>query len=473
MMGLCEHPGGCQMNAGAAAQARCRWNGVAYCRNHYTRAKRNGGDPGAAGGRRFLRDVMCEHPDGCQIANGLAAPAYICRDGLALCAAHYQRARRDDGELGPGGGTRRKYAYDADIFAEPLSGGELWLLGLLMADGCVDRRGGCIQIGLVADDRDALESARTIAGSDAPLRRRNEPVSPTGRPARPQLRWALHSVEVCERAAALGLVPAKSRRDDVEVPEHVASSPHFWRGLIDGDGSIAWRLSGKDRPDQRLPLVAVLGGKLLLNQWAAFVSATIGGEPPNVHRHRGTRRLYATSLSGARAWDVLQALYRDDGPALERKRRIALEILATPRPVPRRIPSDEVARALALLNGLRLRDVPQAYVCSVTGVRLGGILGRARRGARRDLHALFDGFDPDWRIPRDRRIPAALVADALAELGPRSLATLSGAYVCARTGIRLGQLVNNAARHGQRPDLHALFEAHEPAWSVRRSGGPR
>lgn len=49
-------------------------------------------------------------------------------------------------------GGRRKYCYRADLFAEPLTEAELWLFGLLMADGNVRSHGAGITLALSARD---------------------------------------------------------------------------------------------------------------------------------------------------------------------------------------------------------------------------------------------------------------------------------------------------------------------------------
>lgn len=146
---------------------------------------------------------------------------------------------------------RRKYHHDPDLFALPLSDEELWLFGLLMADGSTDAYR--VHINLAAYDCDALETARRVARSDAPT----YPIEPPARNpwnSGAGVGWRIDSREIVSRVTALGMVRAKSRRRDVHVPAHVAESPHFWRGLIDGDGTVSHRRSGR-------PVLQVLGGE--------------------------------------------------------------------------------------------------------------------------------------------------------------------------------------------------------------------
>jgi len=252
---------------------------------------------------------------------------------------------------------------------------------------------------LAITDRDAVETARRIAGSDAPITvTRNAGRNPSGGPRQDLVRWAINSAEVVSRLLALGMRPAKSFRSDIRVPEAVAASASFWRGLIDGDGTICWnRKRGSDGRLSRQRSLHVLAGEPLLRQWASFVAETIGGVPPSVRPKPGTNGLHVSALFGSRAWSMLNRLYGPGGPSLARKRAAAEAILAQESPTPKAIPEAEVDKALRALVRGRLVGLPVRYVCPETGVRLGKLVHKANRGQRPDLHPLFAAYDPDWR----------------------------------------------------------------------------
>jgi plasmid maintenance system antidote protein VapI len=159
---------------------------------------------------------------------------------------------------------RRRYRYRPDLFADPLPEEEMWLLGLLMADGSTDGVWRVV-LRLAVSDRDAIEAARRIAGSEAPITVGRSSASPSGGGACQDLAgWALDSTEVVARLTRLGMRRAKSHRSDVTVPASVAASPAFWRGLIDGDGTICWNRSRSgDRQGRRQAWLQVLGGEAL------------------------------------------------------------------------------------------------------------------------------------------------------------------------------------------------------------------
>jgi hypothetical protein len=297
----------------------------------------------------------------------------------------------------------RKYSLRSDLFQHPLVNDELWLLGLLMADGTINQEKGTLSIGLAITDRDAVALATRVAGSNAPLMvRKPKQGQGYGAHRQPQVWWMLHSQEVVARTMALGLVPRKSWREDVQVPEAIAASPAFWRGIVDGDGRVFWAR----RPNgARTPRLTVLGARTLLEQWASFVVVQLGEPAPAITHDPRTKTMHYSNLSGSRAWLMVHVLYAKAGPALERKRSIAGEIVASQCPVPRPTPTAQVERALKGLGGLRLREMPRRYTCPQTGVNLGALVYGARAGHRVDLHPLFDRHDPAWRTPTNTKRP--------------------------------------------------------------------
>ena len=158
----------------------------------------------------------------------------------------------------------RRYVHRADLFVDPLSDDEQWLFGLLLADGTTDGYWS-VRLRLAATDRDAVVTARRIAGSMAPL------LLDRRSPHQDLVSWTINDIHVVRRLVDRGLVAAKSFDESVTVPPDSGTSAHFWRGLIDGDGTIYWnrrrvsaqrshRRPGSRRP--RLPRIARAVGRL-------------------------------------------------------------------------------------------------------------------------------------------------------------------------------------------------------------------
>jgi 5-methylcytosine-specific restriction endonuclease McrA len=99
---LCAHPDGCTLAEGLPRPAVARWQGeTPYCRTHYQRARRSGGDPGPAG----LKREACA-PAPCCICGGAFHRGY---KGRPYCSTHFARASKSpDDEAGPLERIRRR-----------------------------------------------------------------------------------------------------------------------------------------------------------------------------------------------------------------------------------------------------------------------------------------------------------------------------------------------------------------------------
>ena len=99
-------------------------------------------------------------------------------------------------------------------------------LGFLFADGCVTYRAGHlpqISVGLAQRDREHLVSLRTFLGSTSSIS------APS--PTHGSCQFSVRSARLAERMTALG-------RYDGPLDERLTESRDFWRGVVDGDGSI-------------------------------------------------------------------------------------------------------------------------------------------------------------------------------------------------------------------------------------------
>ncbi len=130
-------------------------------------------------------------------------------------------------------------------------------------------------------------------------------------------RISLISKRLTNALAQYGVVPNKSLTAKVIGLENNAD---FWRGVVDGDGSIAITNSrGKFEPTLEL-----VGSHGIVSQFAAFVKS-VSPESTSSVRPQGT--IWVTNTHGKCAVPVIDAMYMHCTTALKRKRRIALQIL--------------------------------------------------------------------------------------------------------------------------------------------------
>lgn len=134
--------------------------------------------------------------------------------------------RRAGGAIRP----KRRYALNEDAFAGTLSHDGKYFVGLLLADGNIfpDHGTTRIALSLKANDRFAIEEFRQFLGCSNPIYDDSK-----GRSC-----FCVYSSKMTADLAHYGVVPRKSLIAAV-VPE-MAQDRDFWRGMVDGDGCLAY-----------------------------------------------------------------------------------------------------------------------------------------------------------------------------------------------------------------------------------------
>jgi len=205
------------------------------------------------------------------------------------------------------GRYRSKYTLDETVFATMTDETAYWV-GFILADGNVDKPElGTSRLRLCCNVRDRahLEIFRDFVCSNKPIYELKSTNAV--------------SFEVSSKRMLVDLknywfiVPKKS--NVAEVHPALRTSPHFWRGMIDGDGSV-----GKDkRPRYYIRLV---GTKNVCDCWADYAER-ICGFRCKVGQDKRSPNQYWAVYSGPRAEKLIQHLYLDHtGPALARKKGV-------------------------------------------------------------------------------------------------------------------------------------------------------
>lgn len=205
---------------------------------------------------------------------------------------------------------QRLKALREDAFAMITPESAYWI-GFLMADGCVmhHRRGGrYVRVALAAEDATHIEAFRTFIGFDGKIH-----IGKRG-PWNGYQRQDIHALSVgsARMAADLaryGVVPNKSKRE--QASDDLVFNRDFWRGVIDGDGSIF--ISNKNDPTISL----CNGGASLLHQFSRYVQSMVQAKC-TIHVNR--EGVHTVSISGGRiAPKIVAALYEGATIALDRK----------------------------------------------------------------------------------------------------------------------------------------------------------
>jgi hypothetical protein len=184
--------------------------------------------------------------------------------------------------------------------------------GFLFTDGTVFRRPGrsaTIALVLKKSDRRHLEKFREFLGSGhAVTSVKPAVVALNGGQGTGAVRFAVNSERLGDRLKALG-------RYGPGVDPELARSRDFWRGAIDGDGTIGVSCD--------IPQCKLVGSHWLLSAYVDFLG-DIGYRPLRV---RPARCIYVVSTSGRTAEKVVERLYSGATTVLDRKAAKASEIL--------------------------------------------------------------------------------------------------------------------------------------------------
>jgi hypothetical protein len=228
-------------------------------------------------------------------------------------------------------GTGRKPTYKLNDLAfwnaEANPEAAYWL-GFLMADGHI-ATGKCkskaLCCALSIEDRHHLVALRRFLGSNAPIK---DYPGKTAKSAEggPRLRvtsgpiskLAIYSTALCEYVAQYGLVPRKSLTARVVG---LQSSRDFWRGYVDGNGSVFF--DGKGNPH-----LDASGSGAIIHQFREWGLKFAPGMTATVKQ---VGKISSFRTEGTYAVAIVKELYQPNDIALPRKAVIACKMTSWTR----------------------------------------------------------------------------------------------------------------------------------------------
>lgn len=182
-----------------------------------------------------------------------------------------------------------------------------YFFGLLLADGNVAKDRARIKITLKVDDIDILHKLREY------LCCTNE-VKTFSRYGGEYAILTFSSKEVKDRLAIQNLLPCKSTQEKLPNFDWL-SNRHFWRGMVDGDGSLFYNGEG-----QRLCL---LGSKEIVDGFNLFAQEVANCSLKNIHAHTTSKMVNYVNFSGFDAKKIAEVLYKDSNFHLDRNKILA------------------------------------------------------------------------------------------------------------------------------------------------------
>lgn len=197
--------------------------------------------------------------------------------------------------------TRRLVRHTIEIPNDNLTEELAYWLGFILADGCI-HDDGRFSIALQSNDKNHLVKLQTYLKCTHPVS-----IYRNGR----YTSCALHirSNKLCSLFAKYKIYPRKSLI--AVVDERLKYNRHFWRGVIDGDGSII---------NKNYIALKLVGSLDVCGAFADFVaSVDLNHKKPNVLKHKN---IFAIELHGCkRAISIISHLYDNSSIYLDRKHK--------------------------------------------------------------------------------------------------------------------------------------------------------
>lgn len=214
--------------------------------------------------------------------------------------------------------------FDLDLLRDE----HAYFYGLALSDGSIPSRPGRLTgssqvvIEIRASDDDVLRSLTKVLPWKFTLRTRTRPSVFDGSNYTSTV-LACHEVDLRRQMIAAGFpVGAKSKVCRPPIKDYNAHA--FWRGYLDGDGSIGMTAGG-------IPFVSLVTVSAEMQGAYCDFIAEVAGYPPSVSRN-ARDRAWNVMLTRDRALSLIEAVYGGASLAIQRKITKADEALSWVKP---------------------------------------------------------------------------------------------------------------------------------------------
>ena len=198
-----------------------------------------------------------------------------------------------------------KYEYNIDLF-KTLTPESLYFLGYLFSDGCLSSSSNAIQIS--SADKEILIKLNKLISADNIVRQISEKKN------NKQAYYLLQitNKEIYQDLLNLGLYPNKSL--NLTIPEYLSDSKDFWRGMIDGDGTMGVY--------NKQFTLGIAGTYSVCESFIKFCNKYISSNR-KIHINSKSGKNFATGLNGTKALIIHKALYENSSIYMERKQKFS------------------------------------------------------------------------------------------------------------------------------------------------------
>lgn len=213
----------------------------------------------------------------------------------------------------------KEEAIRHDFFSKIDTPHKAYRLGFLVADGCVSRKAEII-IALKGIDVGHLALWRETVGSKRRITRSEKMKSfGTSHWFYKGIRFGIKSNQMAADLFDLGVIPAKTGRTVYPKGMPGALEVDFWRGAVDGDGSLFW---GKAGVRQQFSL-GLTGNRELISEFWAFCRKHV----PTNASIQPNGSILKFVVSDSYAYRIAKLLYGSATVASRRKRKVFLSAM--------------------------------------------------------------------------------------------------------------------------------------------------
>lgn len=189
---------------------------------------------------------------------------------------------------------------------------DLYWLGMLATDGWLTAN---TRIGLELKDELHIKEFKNWSKSNNKILTRNRDLGIS-------YSFAFSNMYLYEQLVGLGITERKSFTLKVKN-SLLLTSKDFWRGAVDGDGSLSWV---KGSSDKRYPGFNFgCGSKLFVEQFVLYAQEIVR-KSITLHKKKN-QELYYISLRGMPAVRLIEELYGEQRFSLHRKQIIANDMI--------------------------------------------------------------------------------------------------------------------------------------------------
>ena len=222
------------------------------------------------------------------------------------------------------------YKVNRECFKNFDTESELYFYGLLLADGCIVSDTNSVQITLQKNDKDILDKLSKFVGTDKSLTTRFV----SGKYH--NTTFCMGDKEIADKLRSVGMESRKSLREKVPSFYNVkdVNMRHFWRGFVDGDGTV------QSLENYRARLLGLIGTKEILEEFAKFCLEHSNALDYRINQNKQVNKnCYEFAATGQDASEIANLLYMDSEYHLDRKKVQAdslSKLVGVQRPAPRR-----------------------------------------------------------------------------------------------------------------------------------------